>query len=227
VFSFAWKAGRNLERFGLQNVCRLEIRSCPGYSTFVETTSNSSGVSGFDSNLALALLLEAGRERSLEGLLERLKNAPMARSHDLARAEIWLIKEGDICSHCPRRTECPDQTRCLHLAVSRDNPLRSENDAPRFSKFDTRLPLGVGVLGKIVLTGQEVVFKDLQNAPPELFPAEWVAREQIRGFTGTPISFKGEVLGSSRPSSASARRKRRGLGGIDVIQARMFAPPSR
>jgi transcriptional regulator with GAF, ATPase, and Fis domain len=161
----------------------------------VETTSNSSGGSGFDSNLALALLLEAGRERSLEGLLERLKNAPMARSHDLARAEIWLIKEGDICSNCSRRTECPDQTRCLHLAVSRDNPLRSENDAPRFPEFDTRLPLGVGVLGKIVLTGQEVVFKDLHDAPSELFPAEWVAQEQIRSFTGTPISFKGEILG--------------------------------
>jgi transcriptional regulator with GAF, ATPase, and Fis domain len=37
---------------------------------------------------------------------------------------------------------------------------------------------------------------DLQKAPPELFPADWVAREEIRGFTGTPISFKGEVLGA-------------------------------
>src|SRR5688572_25846956 len=106
--------GRNLERFGFQNDRRLEIGSCPGYSAFVETTSKSSGDSGFDSNLALALLLEAGRERSLEGLLERLRDAPMARSHDVARGEIWLIKEGDICSHCPRRNECPDQARCLH-----------------------------------------------------------------------------------------------------------------
>jgi transcriptional regulator with GAF, ATPase, and Fis domain len=151
--------------------------------------------SAFDPNLALNLLLEVGRERSLEGLMERIKDAPMARSQDLARAEIWLIEEGDICPHCPRRTECPDQTRCLHLVVNRDNPLRSGNEPPIFSRFDTRLPLGVGVLGKIVLTGQEVVFKDLQDAPPELFPAEWVAREKIHGFTATPISFKGEVLG--------------------------------
>jgi transcriptional regulator with GAF, ATPase, and Fis domain len=119
----------------------------------------------------------------------------MARAHDLARAEIWLIEGGDICSRCPRRSECPDQTRCLHLIVSRDNPLRGESDAPQFYKPDTRLPLGVGVLGKIVLTGQEVVFKDLQDAPPELFPASWVAREKVRGFTATPISCKGEVLG--------------------------------
>ena len=174
---------------GLNSVLVLDIQPS------VETTSNSPFDSAFDPNLALALLLEAGRERSLEGLMERLKDAPMARSQDLARAEIWLIEEGDICSHCPRRTECPDRTRCLHLAVSRDNTLRGENDAPSFSRLDTRLPLGVGVLGRIVLTGQEVVFKDLQDAPPELFPAEWVVQEKVRGFTGTPISFKGETLG--------------------------------
>ncbi len=161
----------------------------------METTTVSPSEPGFDPNLVLTLLLEVGRERSLDGLMERLKNAPSSRSHDLARAEIWLIEEGDICSHCPRRTECPDQTRCLHLALSRDNPLGGAMDAPRSSKLDTRLPLGVGVLGKIVLTGQEVVFQDLQDAPPDLFPAEWVAREKVRSFTATPISFKGEVLG--------------------------------
>lgn len=161
----------------------------------METTTVSPSEPGFDPNLVLTLLLEVGRERSLNGLMERLKNAPSSRSHDLARGEIWLIEEGDICSHCPRRTECPDQTRCLHLALSRDNPLGGAMDAPRSSKLDTRLPLGVGVLGKIVLTGQEVVFQDLQDAPPDLFPAEWVAREKVRSFTATPISFKGEVLG--------------------------------
>lgn len=193
---FPIDTGRNIEQFGFPNATRLEIRPDTGIDLKVmETTAASPADSGFDPNLALALLLEAGRERSLDGLMERLKNASMTRSHDLARAEIWLIQDGDICSHCPRRTECPDQTRCLHLAVSRENPLRGETSQPRSSRSDTRLPLGVGVLGKIVLTGQEVVFKDLQDAPPELFPAQWVAQEEIRGFTGTPISFKGEVLG--------------------------------
>jgi len=39
------------------------------------------------------------------------------------------------------------------------------------------------------------VLEDLQTAPSELFPMEWLRREQIRGFSGTAISFKGEVLG--------------------------------
>ncbi len=167
----------------------------PRIQPLVENAAGNPTDSAFDPNLALSLLLEVGRERSLDGLMERLKNAPMSRSHDLARAQIWLIDEGDICSHCPRRSECPDQTRCLHLVVSRDNPLPGGSDAAGPANPDTRLPLGVGVLGRIVQTGQEVVFPDLQDAPPELFPVEWVAREKVRGFTATPISFKGEVLG--------------------------------
>src|SRR5437660_1687393 len=187
--------GRNIEQFGFPNA--IGLKSVPGARNqeSVEAATDNPTESTFDPNLALSLLFEVGRERSLEGLMERLKNAPMARSHDLARAQIWLIDEGDICSRCPRRIECPDQTRCLHLVVSRDNPLHIENDAAHSSNPDTRLPLGVGVLGRIVQTGQEVVFKDLQDAPGELFPAEWVAQEKVRGFTATPISFKGEVLG--------------------------------
>jgi len=161
----------------------------------VEANSDAISSAAFDPRLALNLLLEAGQERSLDGLLERIKNAPMSRSRDLARAQIWLIDEGDICARCPRRSECPDQTRCLHLAVSRDNPLSNESEAAGASDSDIRLPLGVGVLGSIVQTGQEVVFQDLQDAPPELFPADWVAREKVRGFAATPISCQGEVLG--------------------------------
>jgi transcriptional regulator with GAF, ATPase, and Fis domain len=36
---------------------------------------------------------------------------------------------------------------------------------------------------------------DLEQEPPNLFPVEWLRAEHIRGFHGTPITFKGEVLG--------------------------------
>ena len=39
------------------------------------------------------------------------------------------------------------------------------------------------------------MLEDLQTAPSELFPMECLRREQIRGFSGAAISFKGEVLG--------------------------------
>jgi transcriptional regulator with GAF, ATPase, and Fis domain len=150
----------------------------------------------FDPNFALTVLLEIGRERSVEGLLEKLTGSILRRPGLFARLEIWLIEKGDICSQCPRRPECPDQNRCLHLVASRNYPLPDSLDrTPPSCPSEIRMPLGVGIIGKIATTGEEVVLKDLDHAPPEFFPAEWWQHEQIRAFIGAAISFKGEVLG--------------------------------
>jgi len=150
----------------------------------------------FDPNFALTLLLEIGRERSVQGLMEKLTGSMVRHPGPFARLEIWLIEKGDICSRCPRRPECPDQTRCLHLVASRNYPLPGSADkASPFFPSDARMPLGVGTIGKIATTGQGVVLQDLDHGPPELFPVDWLQREQIRAFSGNAISFKGEVLG--------------------------------
>ena len=150
----------------------------------------------FDPNFALTLLLELGREQSVQGLVEKLINSIGICRHGIGRLELWLIEKGDICSRCPRRPECHDQTRCLHLVASRNYPLPGSLDVtPPSFQSEIRMPLGVGIIGKIATTGQEVVLEDLQTAPSEPFPMEWLRREQICGFSGTAISFKGEVLG--------------------------------
>lgn len=147
----------------------------------------------FDPNFALTLLLELGRERSVQGLVEKLAGAILRRPGPFARVEIWLIREGDICSHCPQRPQCPDQTRCLHLVGSRNSLLPGSLDTT--FPCAMRMPLGVGIVGKIAATGQEVLLKELDHVPAELSPAWWLQREQVRAFTGSAISFKGEVLG--------------------------------
>jgi hypothetical protein len=80
----------------------------------METTAGGPSDSAFDPSLAPALLFEAGREQSLEGLMELLKNAPLTRDQLLARTEIRLIEEGGICvdqphwrSHCQRVGQDP------------------------------------------------------------------------------------------------------------------------
>jgi hypothetical protein len=150
----------------------------------------------FDPNFALTVLLELGREQSVQALMEKLTNSMVRRSGAIARLEIWLHERGDICSRCPRRPECPDQTRCLHLVADRNYLLSGSLDrTPPSYQSEIRMPLGVGIIGKIATTGQGVVLEDLDHAPPELFPVEWLQREQIRAFPGNAISFKGEVLG--------------------------------
>jgi len=154
--------------------------------------------SRFDQNLAgfaTKWLLDIARDQSLKSVTEKLLNVGLARP-PIARVEIWLIEKGDICSRCPQRAECPDQTRCLHLVACKSKPLSAIGNGGSGSyNSDVRIPLGVGVIGRMATTGQPVVLQDLEDEPNELSGLGWSRREQIRGFAGTPISFQGEVLG--------------------------------
>ena len=58
-----------------------------------------------------------------------------------------------------------------------------------------RIPLGAGTAGKIATTGKQIVLRDLDKDAGELSHVDWLKSEQVRGFNGVPISFKGEVLG--------------------------------
>ncbi len=149
----------------------------------------------FDPNFASRLLLEIAQEQSLDLLLKKLVRRVMERPA-LSRVRIWLIDKGDICATCARRKECPDQTRCLHAVAGGSNLLGKESEEyVRLTDRFARIPLGVGVVGKIGATGQAIVLGDLDKDPGELAYIDWLKPEQIRGFSGAPISFKGEVLG--------------------------------
>ena len=71
-----------------------------------------------DPNLAAQLLLDIAHEQSLELLLQKLVRRAVEQP-DMACVQIWLIDKGDRCSACPRRSECPDQSRCLHLVAGK------------------------------------------------------------------------------------------------------------
>src|SRR5215469_10860611 len=153
--------------------------------------------SKFDPEFASALLLEIAQEQSLDELLKKLVARVLERPA-VARVRIWLIDKGDLCATCPRRPECPDQTRCLHAVAGGSNviaPMGTEEEYARLVDRFSRIPLGVGPVGKIGATGKQIVLKDLDKDPGELTHIEWLKSERIRGFNGVPISFKGEVLG--------------------------------
>ncbi len=186
-----------------------------------EAVSDNRFDSRFDFDFAGKLLLEVAQERSLDGLMEKLM-AACATLPEFARVEIWLIEKGDICLRCPQREQCPDQTRCLHLIAGCENPVPGSGREPsRFYHSDERIPLGVGIIGRVATTGQQAELQDLDKdlgemsgaesqrllarlkSPPlarnlgERSGMEWLRSEQTRGFAATPISFRGEVLGVS------------------------------
>jgi transcriptional regulator with GAF, ATPase, and Fis domain len=157
----------------------------------------TNGDNRFDPEFASSLLLEIAQERSLDQLLKKLVCRILKRP-GVARVRIWLIDKGDICSTCPRRPDCPDQTRCLHAVAGGSNLLGGAQEEEEYSSMTdryARLPLGVGVAGKIGATGRQMVLRDLDQDPGELAYIDWLQREQIRGFNGVPIIYQGEVLG--------------------------------
>ena len=153
--------------------------------------------SRFDPEFAVALLLEIAQEQSLQGVLQKLVQRVLSRPA-VARVRIWLIDKGDICASCLRRAECPDQSRCLHAVAGGNNliaPAGNEEEYARMVDRFSRIPLGVGPVGKIGAQGKQIVLRDLDKNPGELSHVEWLKSERIRGFNGVPIAFKGEVLG--------------------------------
>ena len=149
----------------------------------------------FDPNFATHLLLDIAHEQSVENLLQKLIHRAMERPSFVC-IQIWLIDKGDICASCPKKPKCPDQTRCLHLVAAGAN--RSpvpERDFSISIDPNARMPLGLGLVGKVAATGRQFVLKELNKRPEELAGFGLPEQKQIRGFNGTPITFKGEVLG--------------------------------
>jgi len=156
---------------------------------------NSSYDSRFDPNFATHLLLDIAHEQSVALLLQKLVRRAMERP-DMACVQIWLVDEGDLCSVCSQRTKCPDQSRCLHLVAGAGKSLTSSGVIFRsFDDPNARVPLGVGPVGKVAATGRQIYLKDLEKKPGQLAEIDWLEQEQIRGFSGSSIVFKGEVLG--------------------------------
>lgn len=149
----------------------------------------------FDPNRAAQILLDIAHEQSLENLLQRLVHRALERP-DIVCAQVWLIGKGDSCSTCPRRPDCSDQSRCLHLTaskgVARSGP---QPDIFRGENLNVRVPLDFGLFGKVVQTRQQIVVNDPEGILVEDTRFEWLKTERVQGCGATPIMFKGEVLG--------------------------------
>ena len=140
-----------------------------------------------------AIALAVAGERSEEGVLSRIVEG-LGQQPDIALARVWLLGPGDICDSCRMRSECPDQTRCLHLAASSGSPRASPGE--NWSRLDgdfCRFPLGVFKVGRIGATGSPLLLKDA--AAEGWARPEWVRREGIQSFAGQPLVFRDETIG--------------------------------
>ncbi len=141
-----------------------------------------------------AIALSLAEERSIDTVLQ--KTAEGVGSQDgIALARVWLVAPGDICSACPMRAECPDQTRCLHLVASHGHPSRPEEDWSRLDGAFRRFPMGIRKVGRVAATGQAILIKDVSGDMQEFARPDWIRDERIVSFGCQPLVFRGEVLG--------------------------------
>lgn len=141
------------------------------------------------------LLLEAGQQRTMDGVLSTVVRR-LVRQEPVALARVWLMGPGDSCDACPMHAECPDQTRCLHLVASAGKPRTvAQGQWDRIDGDFRRIPLGVRKVGRIGASGECIAVMDMSKDASWIARPEWASEEGILGFEGQPLAFKGEILG--------------------------------
>jgi formate hydrogenlyase transcriptional activator len=140
------------------------------------------------------LLLEVAGLRSLDELL-RTVVVRLCEYPDVALARIWLKQPGDICTNCPMRSECPDQTRCLHLVASAGRSLDGVTEWSHIDGQFRRVPLGAWKVGLIAAKAEAIEVPDFDLDRKWLAVPEWAQAEDIHGFSGQPLMHDGDCLG--------------------------------
>ena len=141
------------------------------------------------------ILLALAETRTLPELLALIVER-LAASPRVALARVWLVRPGDVCETCRFRSECPDQTNCLHLVASagtsRTEPAETWTGiGGAFRRF----PIGVRKVGLIASEGKAIEVQRGIVSSNWIVDNEWARREELDGFLGEPLQHRGEVLG--------------------------------
>jgi transcriptional regulator with GAF, ATPase, and Fis domain len=140
------------------------------------------------------IMLAIAQARSLELVLKQIVDG-LGESPTTALVRIWLTAPGDLCAQCHFRKECPDQTRCLHLAASAG---RSQVSGKEYVNLDgryRRIPLGVFKVGRVAASAEPFLIQEMTPGETSIKDPRWIAAEGIQSFAGQPLIFRGEVFG--------------------------------
>jgi transcriptional regulator with GAF, ATPase, and Fis domain len=162
----------------------------------MEPTNGTGSDKRFDPNLAAQLLMEIAHEHSLGAILSKIVEHGSERT-EYAFAQVWLVEKGDLCATCKYRSECADQSRCLHLVAGKGRPIQANGERLReWEDLNARVPLNFGPLGEAVASGQQGLATKSYHQPLSIPGFDWLREEGVRCFAISPIRFKGEVLGA-------------------------------
>ncbi|HVY70625.1 MAG TPA: sigma 54-interacting transcriptional regulator [Verrucomicrobiae bacterium] len=140
-----------------------------------------------------SIMLAIGQARSVSQVLQLIAEGVSERPNT-ALVRIWLTGPGDLCHDCHFRQQCPNQTRCLHLAASAGRS-RSNQDMTEINGRFRRIPWGVFKTGCAAATAQPFLIPKLDREDLDIQDPLWVEEQAIQSFAGQPLIFREEVLG--------------------------------
>lgn len=134
------------------------------------------------------------QNRSLPEVLRAIVSG-IAQCQKVVLTRIWLIQPGDICATCRFRSECPDQTRCLHLVASAGRSRDAKADHTRLEGGFRRFPMGVRKIGRVAETGEPLLLSGVRGDEAWIANPNWIKRERVKTVAAQPLIFRGTTLG--------------------------------
>lgn len=151
----------------------------------------------FDVHLGVQLLLDLAKERSVGPLLRKIVDCGVENTQ-FVFSQVWLVEKGDLCASCKYRSNCTDQSRCLHLvAGGGKSRLSTAKGVHPCEDLNARIPLKFGPLGEAAATGELRVIRGTSAEPVCPTGLEWAREEGILECGIRPIEFQGQVLGAT------------------------------
>ena len=140
------------------------------------------------------IILAIAEQRSLDAVLSAISTA-VASQPDVALARVWLRDTDRSCPVCARSAPTAAD-EALHLRASAGRPLDRSSDWSRVDGTFHRIPLGERLkISHIASSGEPIRIDRLDGTDDWIRFPDWVEAEQLRGFAGRPLVFRGETLG--------------------------------
>src|SRR4029079_6907250 len=137
------------------------------------------------------LILSVAQAADPASVLGQIIKAIMANEH-VALARIWFFEQ-DAC--CPVCTSIGEET-ALHMRASGGRPMGAEFDWGRINGSHHRVPLNSErKLAHMVQSGETGLVPDIAGTEDAVIDKQWAKREQIEGFIGHPLHFRGGIVG--------------------------------
>ncbi len=141
-----------------------------------------------------SIILAITEQRSLSAVLATIIGA-IAQNPDVSLARLWLRQPDQDCPHCSRGTQIAGDS--LHLRASAGTSRFPDADWSRTNGSFHRIPIGRNDLkiSHIATSGESVRIQRLSEDHQWVRNPDWVRREELVGFAGHPLLFRGEILG--------------------------------